>query len=479
MNFKMIRYLIGWILKIVAGFMAVPIITSIIYKEKVGLVYLGCALLYAFIGALLSIKKVSNTNFFAKDGFVAVTLSWLVLGVIGALPFFISGEIPHLVDAIFESFSGFTTTGATILTDVEALSHTALMWRSFTHFIGGMGVLVFFLAILPSTGGQNMLLMKSESTGPSVGKLVPRIQDSAVYLYIIYVALTLIELVLLICFGMPVFDAICTAAGTAGTGGFGVKNASIGAYAPSLQIIVTVFMILFSFCFTFYFLILMRRVKEAFAMEEIKYFVLIIVVAIALVTFDIRNLYSSFGEALNLSSFQVASLMSSTGFTTTDYEKWPAFSQFLLVMVSCIGACAGSTGGGIKVSRIVIYMRSIRLELERFIHPRSIRTLTMDKKAVPKDVMRQTNVYIMCYVVIACLTGLIVSLDGFDFTTNLTSVLTTLNNTGPGLSVCGPSRNFSEFSYLSKVVLTWNMLVGRLEIYPVLIFFMPSTWRRK
>ncbi len=479
MNYAIIVYILGWIIRVEGVFLVLPCIVSLVYHEPAGIYFLITALIAGVLGFLMSRKKPENQTFYAREGFVTTALGWIVMSLIGAVPFYLSGQIPSMIDAWFEIVSGFTTTGASILTDVEVLDHCMLFWRSFSHWLGGMGVLVFVLAILPMAGGESMYFMRAESPGPSVSKLVPKIRDSAMMLYAIYVGLLVLEFLALIIARMPVFDAICMALGTSGTGGFGVLNSSVGSYTIAQQNIITLFMMLFGVNFSFYFLILMRKPKEAFAMEEVHWYFGIYAVAVILISV---NLVMQMGwgpfRSLQQSAFQVATVMTTTGYSTTDFNLWPEFSRSMLVVLMFCGACAGSTGGGMKVSRIMIYLKTIKKELETLVHPRSIKILTMDGKRIEHTVVRSANVFLCAYGIILVLSLIIVSLDQFDFTTNFTAIVATLNNIGPGLNMVGASGNYSAFSVLSKLVLSFDMLAGRLELFPMLILFTPSTWRK-
>lgn len=479
MNFSIIRYILGWVITIESAFMFLPCIISIIFREKSGFVFLGVAAVFLAAGIIITRFKPKNQQFFAKEGFVIVGLSWIVLSLVGCLPFFISREIPRFEDALFETISGFTTTGASILTDVEAMSHTCLFWRSFTHWLGGMGVIVFLLIILPTVGGYNMNLMKAESPGPSVGKLVPKVRDTARILYIIYSVMTLAQLVLLLIAGMPWFDAICTAIGTAGTGGFGTRGDSIGGFNPAIQWITTVFMLLFGVNFNLYFYIIRKKFKLAVMMEEVRWYFAVVLLAVAIITFNISGLFENVGEALTHSAFQVASVVTSTGFATTDFNLWPDLSKTILVMLMFMGACAGSTGGGLKVSRFILALKAIRSEVLHLIHPRSVKSVEMDGKAVDKETVKGVCIYICLFAGIYMISLLIISVNGFDMVTNFTSIVATLNNIGPGLNMVGPAGNFAEFSILSKAVLMFDMLAGRLELYPMLLLFVPAVWKKQ
>lgn len=477
MNSSIIRYVLGQVLKIEGILMLLPCLVALIYQENVGFYYLVTALLCMTLGFLMTFKKPSDFVFYLKEGCVTTTLSWALMSFFGAIPFWASGEIPSLTDALFETVSGFTTTGASILSDVEALSHCSLMWRSFTHWIGGMGVLVFLLAVIPMTGGSHMNLMRAESPGPSVGKLVPKIKSTARILYLIYFGLTVIQCILLLCGGMTLFDSLATSFGTAGTGGFGIKNDSIGGYSPYIQWVVTIFMILFGVNFNAYYLILFHQFKKAISMEEVRYYFLVILASIAIICVDIRNYYESFSEVLRHAAFQVGSLITTTGFSTTDFNLWPQTSKTILVLIMFIGACAGSTGGGIKVSRFVVLFKTVAKELDSYIHPKSIKKIKMDGKPVEHEVLRSINVYFITFITVFVVSLLIVSFDGHDLVTNFTAVTATINNIGPGLNMVGPTENFGFFSNLSKYVFIIDMLAGRLELFPLLIFFHPAVWQ--
>lgn len=479
MNYSIILKILGWVIQLEGIFFLPPALTGFLYGEITdGFVYLILGIVCIFAGSMIRIRKSVKTKFYAKEGFVAVALSWIVMSIIGALPFVITGDIPYFPDALFEIISGLTTTGSSILTDVEALSHANLFWRSFSHWIGGMGVLVFILAILPMTGGSTLNLMKAESPGPSVGKLVPKIQRTAFLLYAIYFVMTVITVLFLLFGGMPLFDSLCHAFGTAGTGGFGIKNDSLAGYSAYLQNVVTVFMFLFGVNFTFYYYILIRKVKDAFSMEEVRWYFFIFSGAVLLITLSLVSEGSGILESFQTVAFQVASVMTTTGFATTDFNLWPGFAKCIMICVMFIGACAGSTGGGIKVSRIMIYLKQIRKELMQQIHPKRVRVIKMEQKALDSSVVHSCNTFLMTYIFIYIVSLLLICLDGFDMTTSFTSVTATLNNIGPGLNMVGPTGNFSEFSTLSKFVFMFDMLAGRLEIIPLLVLFHPATWKK-
>lgn len=478
MNYAMIAYVIGWILNCEGFLMLLPCLTAVIYQETAGFSFAAAMALCFLFGVPLTVRKPKNMVFYTKEGFVSVSLSWIVLSVMGSLPFLFSGSITNPVDALFETVSGFTTTGASILSDVEALPRCILFWRSFTHWIGGMGVLVFILSLLPLTGGYHMNLMKAESPGPSVEKLVPKIQSTAKILYSIYVAMTILEVLLLLAGNMPLFDALTITFGTAGTGGFGIKNDSMASYSPYLQNVVTVFMILFGINFNFYFLLLMRKPRKAMKNEEVRCYLAIIAITISIITFNIRGLYPSIMEAFQQAAFQVGSIITTTGFATTDFNTWPQVSRTILVMLMFVGACAGSTGGGIKVSRFVILLKTVNKELHLFLHPKGVRKISMDGKVVEHEVVRSTNVFMTAYVLVFAFSILLVGFDNHDLITNFTAVAATLNNIGPGLELVGPSQNFGLFSDPAKCVLIFDMLAGRLELFPLLLLFVKDTWKR-
>ncbi len=479
MNYSIILKIIGWVIQLEGIFFLPPALTGFLFGEiKDALIYLLLGAICIVLGGLIRKQKTGKTTFYAKEGFVTVALSWIVMSTIGALPFVMTGDIPSYPDALFEIISGLTTTGSSILTNVEALSHANLFWRSFSHWIGGMGVLVFMLAILPMTGGSTMNLMKAESPGPSVGKLVPKMQQTAFLLYAIYFVMTIITVIFLLFGGMPLFDSLCHAFGAAGTGGFGIKNDSLAGYSTYLQNVITVSMFLFGVNFSFYYYLLIRKVKDAFRMEEVRWYFFIFLGAVTLITVSLVTNGGKVGESIQTVAFQVASIMTTTGYATTDFNLWPQFAKGLMVVLMFIGACAGSTGGGIKVSRIMIYLKQVRKELMQQIHPKRIRVLKMDNKVLEHSVVHSCNALLMTYIVIFIVSLLLICLDGFDMTTNFTSIAATLNNIGPGLNVVGPTGNFSEFSTLSKFVLMFDMLAGRLEIIPIMVLFHPGTWKK-
>ena len=479
MNFSIVKRIIGYVLVFVAVLMVLPCIVAVIYQEREGWSFVITAVLCLLLGFLFMWKKPENRVFYVKEGFVAVALSWIIMSVMGSLPFLITGTITNPIDAVFETVSGFTTTGSSVLSDVEAVSKSVLFWRSFTHWIGGMGVLVFLLSLLHMTGGGSHInLMKAESPGPSVSKLVPTVRSTAKILYIIYLAMTVLEIVFLLIGKMPLFDALTITFGTAGTGGFGIKNDSLAGYSPYLQIVVTIFMILFGVNFSAYFLLLRRKVKQAFSMEEVRWYLLIILASIALITLSVRDMYGSVGEAARHAAFQVGSIITTTGYASTDFNLWPEVPRTILVLLMFIGACAGSTGGGIKVSRLVILVKTIKKELHTFLHPRSLKKLKMDGHTLEHETVRATNVFLIAYVLIFSFSVLLVAFDGNDLITNFTAVASALNNIGPGLELVGPMGNFGLFSNGAKLVLIFDMLAGRLEIFPLLLLFVRDTWKK-
>ncbi len=476
MNFQIIFYIIGFVLKIEGALMALPFITGLIYREQEAWSFLICGAIIALCGFLMTLRKPKNQTFYAKEGLTSVALSWLALSLFGCMPFIMTGDIPHFTDAFFETVSGFTTTGASILTDVEALSKTSLFWRSFSHWIGGMGVLVFILSVLPLTGGSTIHLMRAESPGPQVDKIMPRIRDTAITLYIIYTVMTVAETLILTLCKMPFYDALTISFGTAGTGGFAVTNAGLGGYDPACQYVVALFMILFGVNFNVYFLLLRRHLKQALRCEEARWYAIIIGVSTLLICLNTLHLFATVEQAFRHTLFQVGSIITTTGFATTDFNLFPTFSKVILIGLMFIGACAGSTGGGIKVSRILILCKSAFNEMARIIHPRTVKKIRMERKVVEHGTLRTINTYMISYTLIFVVSILIISLDNFDFSTNFSGVAATINNIGPGIGEVGPMSNYSEFSILSKLVFCFDMLAGRLEIFPMLVLFSPEIW---
>ena len=481
MNFKIVSYILGWVLRIEAVCMLVPCVIALALGENTWTAFLIAITVAAVPGLFLGSKKLRTGNFFIREGYAATGLSWLVISLVGALPFFLSRRIPSFVDAFFEIISGFTTTGSSILSDVEALGKGLLFWRSFSHWIGGMGVLVLLLAILPMNSGYHMQFMKAESPGPSVSKLVPRTSDTAKVLYSIYIALTLIMIIAYMISGMPLYDAVCIGFGTAGTGGFAVRNSGMADYGTVSQILITVFMILFGVNFNVYYLILRKKTGSALKSEELRAYIIYIAVVIAIIAGLVffRNYRAEgFGYSLHHSAFTVASVISTTGFSTVDFDAWPELAKLLLLVTMVLGACAGSTGGGMKVSRVLLLLKQAARELKILIHPQSVSIVHFDHKPVEHSVIRSVNDFLIFYVLICIGSLLLISIDGFDLTTNLSAVLATLNNIGPGLGKVGPMLNYSGYSDFSKLVLSFNMLAGRLELLPMLMLFYRRTWTK-
>ncbi len=477
MNLSMIRYILGNVLAVEGLLMAPCSIIGYLYGEAEAEIYLIIGVCTLLIGLMLRWKKPENTVFYLKEGCVSTALSWIVMSIAGCLPFVLTGEIPGFVDAFFETVSGFTTTGASILSDVEALSYVSLFWRSFTHWIGGMGVLVFVLAVVPMNGGSHMNLMRAESPGPTVGKLVPRLRHTARILYIIYMVMTVIQIVLLLAGGMELFDAVTLSFGTAGTGGFGIRNDSIAGYSAYCQWIIGVFMVLFGINFNAFYFITIRHFRDAFSMEEVRAYLLIIAGAVAVIFLNILESCQSVFDALTRAFFQVASIITTTGYSTCDFDLWPTTAKLTLVLLMFIGACAGSTGGGIKVSRFLIVGKTVRKEIGSYVHPKSVKKIQMDGKPIEHEVVRSTNVYFMAYMALFSLFLFLVSFEGLDLESAFTAVAATFNNIGPGLGAVGPTCNFGGLTVFSKWVLSFAMLAGRLEIFPMLMIFHPTLWK--
>lgn len=484
MNVKSISRTVGLILLITGIFQLFPLLIAVIDHEPRNiLAYIESLCLILLVGsALLLFSRGGNSMFSAQEGFAATGLSWIFMSAFGALPFFLSGQIPSYVDAFFEMVSGFTTTGASILTDVEALSRCNLFWRSFSHWLGGMGVLVFLLAVVPGArknGGTGIYLMRAESPGPSVDKLTPHLRQTAMILYGIYILLTVLCIVCLLLGGMPVFDSFCIAFGTAGTGGFAIKNSSMGGYSYFLQTVVTVFMFLFGVNFSLYYMLLLRKFKAVFKNEELRLYFGIAAGSIVLIAINISRMYNTVYEAVHHAAFQVVSIMTTTGYGTVDFEQWPAFSKAILLSLMFIGASAGSTGGGLKVSRVLLLMKSIRRTIRKALHPRRVQPVYMDGRAVSEEVCDNVNAYLAIYCVILVLSFVIISVDGFSIGTNFSAVASCFNNIGPGFELVGATQNFSIYSDLSKIILSLDMLLGRLEIFPLLLLLSPDTWSRR
>lgn len=479
MNYKMVFKTVGRLLQAEALFMLLPLAVSVYYNEKLLYVYGIVIAILLFIGTLFSLPKLETRTIYAREGFLIVSLSWILLSFFGALPFVISGAIESFVDALFETVSGFTTTGASILNNIEALPKSILFWRSFTHWIGGMGIIVFVLAFLPQKEMQSMHIMRAEVPGPTVGKLVSKATVTARILYIIYGVFTIVEIVALLLCKMPLFDSVTTAFATAGTGGFSVKNASIAAYNNlGAEIVISIFMLLFGINFNLFYLFLIKQFKRVFKSEELWTYLAVIGTAVIIITANIYPSVESLGTALRQAGFQVISIITTTGFVTADFGKWPVLSHIVIVILMFFGACAGSTGGGLKISRIIILGKSSFRELRRAINPRRVTAIKLDGVVVEKDVVSTTSTYFIIYMVIIGVSSLLVSIDNFDLTTTITSVITCINNVGPGLGGVGPVENFADLSSFSKLVLSADMLIGRLEIFPIMILFIPSTWKK-
>ena len=480
MNKRMILYILGTLLVLEAVILLLPALVGLIYAEHAGWFYLLTAAGAAVTGlAIRLLIKPSRKTIYSRDGLVAVALSWIVLSLVGALPFTLCGDIPSYLDAVFEMVSGFTTTGSSILPNVEALNHCSLFWRSFSHWIGGMGILVFMLAIVNMEGGQGIHLLRAESPGPNVSKMVPRMVDSSKILYAIYFGLTAIQVVFYLAGGMPLFDTLCNAFATAGTGGFAIKADSFAGYSDYLQTVTTVFMALFGVNFSIYFFLLRRKFDLVAKNTELRWYLLIILGSIGLITLNILPMYPRFYDAIHHAAFSVSSVITTTGFCTENFHLWPELSRVILVFLMLIGACAGSTGGGLKVSRLVILVKMVQREVRLLLHPRTVKVMTIDGKPVSNDTVRGVSAYFLTYVLLIMVSILLVSLDNFDASTTITSVFATFNNIGPGLGMVGPVGNFAAFSPLSKIVLTLDMLFGRLELYPMLILLLPTTWAKK
>ena len=481
MNYSMIFYLVGSLFKVEAGLLVLPVIVALIYQEPATLSpFLITIFLLLFLGLALTFRPPKNRTMRAREGFFIVGISWILLSVFGALPFVFSGEIPRFVDAFFETVSGFTTTGASILTDVEALSHSILFWRSFTHWVGGMGVLVFVLAILPSTDAKTLYVMRAEVPGPTCDKLVAKVRRTALILYGIYLVMTLILILLLVLGGMPLFDSMLHAFGTAGTGGFGIKSNSVEFYqSPYLEMVIGVFMILFGTNFNLYYFLLLGNFSKVFKNEELRWYLCIIASAVGLITINILPLYDGNPlRSLRYTFFQVSSIITTTGFTTADYGNWPVFSQTILIMIMFFGAMAGSTGGGIKISRVAILCKSAVRNLRSMLSPRSVRTLKFEGKPLERQTISGIHCFLTVYVILFLASVLLLSVDQFDHVSNLTAVAACFNNIGPALGICGPVGSYAPFSDFSKLVLSFDMLAGRLELFPMLLLFVPATYRK-
>lgn len=480
MNRRMVFYILGQMFKVVAVLMFFPFLVSVIYKEQCTWSFLISIVIAFAIGFPLAfLCKTENSVIYAKEGFVIVALGWIAMSLIGALPFYLSGEVPSYVDAFFETVSGFTTTGASILTDVEAMSNGLLFWRSFTHWIGGMGVLVFIMAVIPKMSDRSIHILRAEMPGPIVGKLVPKLRDTAKILYIIYIFMTIVEIIMLLCGGMPLFDSLLHAFGTAGTGGFGIKSDSVAGYNSYLQWVITAFMLIFGVNFNLYYLLLLRKPKAVFKSEELWVFIGIVLTATVLISINISSLYDSIGDTVRNAAFQVASIISTTGYSTADFNLWPNLSKGILFILMFTGACAGSTAGGFKLSRIVLLIKMIRREIKKMVHPRAVTSVKFEGRKIETPVLSSVAVYLSLYVVCFISLFLVLCIEPFDLETNLSAAASCFNNVGPGFGSIGPMYSYAEYSSFSKVVLSFAMLFGRLEIYPLLLTFTPSTWMKK
>ncbi|MBR3819753.1 MAG: TrkH family potassium uptake protein [Clostridia bacterium] len=480
MNYRMVFYNIGRILLVEAALLTFPAIGAIIYNENTLISFALTIAALTVVGLPAVRKRPKNTAIYAKDGYVIVALTWILMSLFGAMPFYFSGHIPNFVDAFFETVSGFTTTGSTILSNIEAMPKSLLFWRSFTHWIGGMGILVFVIAILPKTESSSMHVMRAEVPGPTVGKLVSKLRASARILYGIYCILTIVEIIMLICGGMPVYDSIVNSFATAGTGGFGVLNNSIEGYnSVYSEMVIAVFMLIFGVNFNIYYMFLIKQGRQAIKNEELRYYLGIVLGSIVLIAVCLANTKYSIGDSIRYAVFQVASIVTTTGFSTANFDTWPVFTKIILVFLMFIGACAGSTGGGIKVSRLMILIKSGLRDIKKAINPRSIETVKVDKHTVEEPVVKSVSVFFATYMILIAVSVLAVSIDGRDIVTTFTSVIACIGNIGPGLGAVGPYGNFADFSIMSKLILSFDMLAGRLELIPMLMLFSPYAWARK
>ena len=481
MNIKMVFRTVGRISQTVALLMIIPAVVAVIYNEKRSCISFLIVAVSAFLigSAITLITKTKNSIIYAKEGFAITSLAWIVMSLIGALPFKISGEIPSYIDAVFETVSGFTTTGASILTNVEEISKSMLFWRSFTHWIGGMGVLVFLMAVTPNISDRSIHIMRAEMPGPIIGKLVPRVKDTAKILYLIYIFLTVLEAVLLLAGGMPLFDSLVHTFGTAGTGGFGIKADSIASYSPYCQWVIAIFMLIFGVNFNLYYLLLLRRIRTALKSSELWCYISVVFVSVAAITVNIAPIYKNFSTALRNSTFQVASIISTTGFATADFDLWPGLSKAILLLLMFCGACAGSTAGGLKVSRVVMLFKSVTKEIRRMLHPRSIGKVHFEGKSVEDSTLSSVSTYFVIYMICFFMIFLLISFEPFGLESNFSAVAACFNNIGPGFSAVGPTANYAGYTGFSKIILSFAMLLGRLEIFPIVVFLSPRTWMKK
>ncbi len=481
MNKKMVFRTAGRIAQIISLFLLIPAVVAVIYSETKQLFAFCVTALCAFLIGLVIVTftKTKNRVIYAKDGFAITALAWIIMAVVGAVPFVITREIPSYVDAIFETVSGFTTTGASILTDVESMSKSMLFWRSFTHWIGGMGVLVFVMAIIPNFTDRSIHIMRAEMPGPVVGKLVPRVKDTAKILYLIYIFLTVLEAVLLLAGGMPLYDSLVHAFATAGTGGFGIKADSIASYGPYCQWVIAIFMLIFGVNFNLYYLLLLRRIRTAFKSSELWCYISIVLVSVTAITVNVMPIYKNFATALRTSVFQVSSIISTTGFATTDFDVWPGLSKAILLLLMFSGACAGSTAGGLKVSRVVMLFKSVAKEIKKMLHPRSVGKIHFEGKSVEDSTLNSVSTYFVIYMICFFVIFLLIAFEPFGFESNFSAVAACFNNIGPGFDAVGPAANYASYTAFSKIILSFAMLLGRLEIFPIVIFLSPRTWINK
>lgn len=480
MNKRIVFYSVGRILQCEGILMLLPTIVSLIYRES-GWIWLFLAASFAFgLGTIARISfKKCDRHVFAREGFAIVALSWIFMSAIGALPFFLSREIPNYISAFFETVSGFTTTGASIIPDVTALSHGNLFWRSFTHWVGGMGILVFIMAVFPSESGRDVHIMNAEVPGPISGKLMPRLRDTAKTLYLIYLGLTVLEIVLLLFGDMNLYESLVHSFGTAGTGGFGIKSDSIASYSTYSQWVITAFMFVFGINFNLFYLILIGRAKSAFQSKELWCYISIVAVSVVVIAVNIFSIYGNLADTMKHSAFQVAAIISTTGYSTVDFNQWPELSKTIIIILMFVGGCAGSTAGGLKVSRIMLMFKTVKRDLRRLVHPRSVNTVRLEGKSVDNDTISSIGGYIIIYMIIFFTTFLVLSFSQYSFLENFTATATCINNIGPGLGEVGPAANFSGYSNFHQLILSFTMLLGRLEIFPILLTFTPSTWRKK
>ena len=478
MNRRMVFHILGKILLVEALLMLPSVVVGLIYWERATTAFIAPIIILAILGLALGAKKPKNREIYARDGFFIVGCAWVLMSLFGALPFYLSGYFKNFIDCFFEVVSGFTTTGASILSDIEALPNCILFWRSFTHWVGGMGVLVFVMAIIPLSDDRSLHLMRAESPGPIVGKLVPKMKDTAKILYGIYIALTALCTLFLLFGGMNLFDALCHAFGTAGTGGFGIKNTGVAFYDSAyIEMVLAVFMIFFGINFNLFYLILLGHIKDALKSEELRWYLSIVGLSTLIISLNIMKTFKA--QSFRYAFFQVASIITTTGFATTDYNYFPELSKSIIVLLMFMGACAGSTGGGFKISRVIILLKSFKKEVRKLLHPKSVTVIKLEGKPIDVSVSHSTVNYFMMYIIIMIGSVIAISVDNFDFTTNVTAVISCFNNIGPGLNVVGPMGNFAGYSIFSKLILSFNMLFGRLEILPMLVLFNPKAWMRK